>query len=214
MREPIGSAVTPRRSRRGSRRSRGVRVPRRFACCSRLAMVVPAEASSRSVISSGGRRRSKPPRRPSSIATVMGTVARMPAPIPLARPVGFIAQRCRALQAHQHVDQDGEKYRGNDREQNHCETTSAAAEWSHLHVSPTPHCRGVLRVDRCLLSLASPGAWVPKPVGPARTPEAPDRVIEEPSCPCDRVLAERPHERGSSSATARPAPPVQTLSWS
>ena len=213
MREPIGSRQH-RVDRAEGRAGREMYESATLCLCSRLAMVVPAEASSRSVISSGGRRRSKPPRRPSSITTVMGTVARMPAPIPLARPVGFIAQRCRALQAHQHVDQDGEKYRGNDREQNHCETTSTAAEWLHLHVSPTLHCRGVLRVDRCLLSLASPGAWAPKPVGPARTPEAPDRVIEEPSCPCDRVLAEKPHERGSSSATARPAPPVQTLSWS
>jgi len=45
-----------------------------------------------------------------------------------------------SLQARQGVDHDGEKYRGNYGQQQHCEATDTAAERSYLHIAPNSHC--------------------------------------------------------------------------
>lgn len=63
----------------GPRRQSHRKCSRGFASCSLVALAIPPEASRGFVISSGGRRRSKPLRRPNSIAAVISTVATMPA---------------------------------------------------------------------------------------------------------------------------------------
>jgi hypothetical protein len=93
------------------------------------------------VISSGGRRRSKQPRLPNSIATVMGTVAAIPASRGFDQGPRVHGVRLSVLQAGQDVDHDGEKYRGDEREQNHCEAADPATERSYFHIAPYSHCR-------------------------------------------------------------------------